>query len=367
MNINNQEKLLNLAEFYLQEFVAPKAVLIDREAAALYEALQGLAERGLLALRVPPENLGGMEVRQNSFPCFQEMTARYSGALAFLQTQHQGATGMLANSENESLKQEYLPYLASGSRLIGVGFSQLRRVGEALVKAVPVSGGYQLNGFIPWITGFGFFQEFIVAANLEDGSSVFGMIPFENSCLERGGSICFSEPMQLAAMASTNTVSAELKDWFLPTEKVLFIKPPNWIHEVDKKNVLSHSFFALGCARAGLDIIEKVGEVKQIPFIFEAFNSLDKELIQCRSEIFQNPSENPLQLRAWAIELASRCALAAVTVSSGAANWQNHPAQMVYREVLVFTVSGQTKAVMEATLSRLVKSETCFIRCNSDV
>jgi alkylation response protein AidB-like acyl-CoA dehydrogenase len=66
------------------------------------------------------------------------------------------------------------------------------------------------------------------------------------------------------------------------------------------------------------------------------------------------PWEERLQLRAWAINLAVRCANAAVTVSSGAANYKNHAAQRVYREALVFTVSGQTTAVMEATLARLV-------------
>jgi alkylation response protein AidB-like acyl-CoA dehydrogenase len=66
--------------------------------------------------------------------------------------------------------------------------------------------------------------------------------------------------------------------------------------------------------------------------------------------------EERLQLRAWAINLAVRCASAAVTVSSGAANYRYHAAQRVYREALVFTVSGQTTAVMEATLARLVHS-----------
>ncbi|WP_293068094.1 MULTISPECIES: hypothetical protein [unclassified Moorena] len=64
--------------------------------------------------------------------------------------------------------------------------------------------------------------------------------------------------------------------------------------------------------------------------------------------------EQRLQLRTWAINLAGRCAQAAVTVSSGAANYKHHPAQRVYREALVFTVSGQTTAIMEGSLARLV-------------
>jgi hypothetical protein len=115
---------------------------------------------------------------------------------------------------------------------------------------------------------------------------------------------------------------------------------------------------------AGLDIVQAAYSTKQFSFISQAWDKLNQELSNCRSAIRlaqQDRSvslDKRLQLRAWAIELAVRCAHAAVTVSSGAANYKNHAAQLVYREALVFTVSGQTTAVMEATLARLVSSES---------
>ncbi|MBW4577000.1 MAG: acyl-CoA/acyl-ACP dehydrogenase [Aphanothece sp. CMT-3BRIN-NPC111] len=353
--------MMNIAESYLREFVAPKAVAIDSNPDALKDALKGLGDRSLLALRVP-EAWGGSGVSEETFFSFQEMVARYSGALAFLQTQHQSAAGMLVQSHNDTLKRQYLPYMSSGQVLVGVGFSQLRRQGTPPVKAVPVEGGYQLEGEVPWVTGWGFFQAFIVGAALPDGGGVFGIVPFEKTSQEAGGAIAFSSPMPLAAMASTNTVTAYLKSWFLPQECVLFVKPAGWIQENDKKNVLHHGFFALGCARAGLDILEAASKTKPLPFITEAFKSLNQELTTCRAVIIQDKQQHTktftekLQLRAWAIDLAVRCAHAGVTVSSGAANYSYHAAQRVYREALVFTVSGQTIAVMEATLARLIRS-----------
>lgn len=346
--MDEEQKLLEIAEVYFREEIAPKANLIDSQPSALLEGLKGLGERGLLALRV-----GGMS--EIMFRRFQEMAAKYSGALAFLQTQHQSAGGMIAKSENEELKQEILPFLARGSRLIGVGFSQLRRLGEPVLKAVPLKGGYQLNGLIPWITGFDFFGEFIAGAMLEDGRSVFGLMPFKNTKQETGGKLVLSPPLELATMASTNTVTAEINNWFLDKNKILFVKPSGWIHTQDKQNVLHHSFFALGCARAALDIIENTAKIKGLPVIWEALAKLEEELNTCRTEIFNERAHNALQLRAWAIDLASRCATAAVTVAGGAANHKHHAAQRVYREALVFTVSGQTTAVMEATLGRLVR------------
>ena len=62
-----------------------------------------------------------------------------------------------------------------------------------------------------------------------------------------------------------------------------------------------------------------------------------------------------LQLRAQAIDLAVRCAHAAVIVSRGAANGLDHPAQRIYRESLAFSVFGQTTPVMEASLAQLIQ------------
>jgi alkylation response protein AidB-like acyl-CoA dehydrogenase len=358
---DDQQALLDLAESYLRESVAPVASEIDENPLALKEALQGMGDRSVLALRVP-KSWGGAEVSEETYRRFQQLVPRYSGALAFLQTQHQSAAEMLTNSDNESLKRQYLPYMGTGQVLVGVGFSQLRRQGDPPVKAIPVEGGYQLEGEVPWVTGFGFFQDFIVGAALPDGRAVYGIVPLIETFQDAGGAIAFSEPMELGAIASTNTVTATLTDWFLPEEHVVFVKRAGAIHENDKKNVLYHGFSALGCARAGLDILEAAYSSKQLPFLKLAFESLNEEVTRCNTAMIEalppesQSWEERLQLRAWAINLAVRCANAAATVSSGAANYRYHAAQRVYREALVFTISGQTTAVMEATLARLVHS-----------
>jgi len=350
--------VLEIAHSYLLNSVAVKANEIDSNPDTLMQALQGLRDLGLLALRVP-HNWGGKEVSEETFSDFQELVARYSGALAFLQTQHQSAAAMLAASSNSVLKQEYLPRIGKGELLVGVGFSQLRRGGEPLTIAKLVPGGYQLDGVVPWVTGWGMFDDFIVAATLPDGCAVFGVVPFQDTYQNSTSKITFTSPAELAAMTSTNTVTANLNSYFLPQERVVSIKPAGWIHENDKNNVLRATFLATGCAFAGLDIIESALKTKSLPAIAAALTAFQQELNQCRTAIRQLQKNTyaklseKLQLRAWAIDLATRIAHAAVTVSSGAANYLHHPAQRVYREALVFTVTGQTSAVMEATLERL--------------
>ena len=93
------QDILNSTENYLQKCVAPHAEIIDSDSEALKTALAGLEDRSLLALRVP-QKWGGASIAPEIFYQYQELTARYSGALCFLQTQHHSATSMLANSDN---------------------------------------------------------------------------------------------------------------------------------------------------------------------------------------------------------------------------------------------------------------------------
>ncbi|WP_299411062.1 acyl-CoA dehydrogenase family protein [Acaryochloris sp. IP29b_bin.148] len=346
-------------ETYLQDEIAPQAMQIDQSAESLFQALHQLGHRKWLGLRVPQE-WGGHDLDELTFRQFQEQVSRYSGALAFLQTQHQSAAALIARSPNTALKEKYLPYLSSGKVLIGIGFSHLRRQNPPPVQAVPTESGYEITGEVPWVTGQGCFQHFILGAQLADGRAIFGLVPLATVSQPAAGLIGCSPPLSLASMGSTRTVKVRLNRWQLPQEAVVVIRPPGWIHTNDQKNSLHHSFFALGCAQAGLDIL---ASGKRPDFVHSTRQALDRELQSCRQAIYQEQQSPELALpkrlglRAWAIELANRCAHAAVISGRGGANLLDHPAQRVYREALAFSVFGQTTDVMEASLARLKAGE----------
>ena len=351
---NSLDSFLERIEVYLQEYVKPVAFDIDQCPDALKKALQGLIEHSLLSVRIP-QSWGGLGLDSETFYLLQQLLSQYSGALAFLQLQHQGAVNALLKSENEALKQKYLAKIVEDNLLCGLGFSQLRRQGKPMINATPIEGGYSITGNVPWITGFNFFDVFIVGATLPNGQEIRGIVPFTSSSHVRLG-----EPMQLGAMQSRNTVTATFKDYFLPVENVVALAQTGGIHDDDKKVVLYPSFLVLGCAKAGLDIVKKSAETKQLNFIEEAYEHLQSEWQICQHQIRQAMElddryfEDDLELRIWAINLAQRCSKAAVTVSSGAANYYNHPAQRVYKEALVFSVFAQTTDIMKGTLEQLM-------------
>lgn len=338
---------------FLRARVKPLAQEIDQDSAALGEALRKMADRGLLGLRVPTE-YGGVGLSEIDFRRFQEACARTSGCLAFLQTQHQSACAMLAKSENDTLRAEYLPQFASGESLCGIAFSQLRRKTDKPVLAATIAnGGFVLNGDAPWVTGIGFFDYCVTAATAEDGDTIFVLHP-----LAEVGGLSLSAPMRLASMEPAQTVSANFVDYFVAEGALLYVRAGNWIENNDMINIALQSPFALGCAQAGLDVVAENYSRKNIAAIGETLSSLSAELEECRVEAYaamddRTDSERSLSARGWAIDLALRCAAAAVVTSSGAGNSLNHSAQRVYREALVFAVSAQTAAIMEATLRRI--------------
>lgn len=353
METRTTEEILSESEEFLATEIAPRANEIDGSESALRQALQGLKDRKLMALRRPVE-YGGPELDETSFRLFQESVARRSGSLAFLQTQHQSAVSMIGKWGSNELKARLLPHMAD-NHMVGIGFSQLRRTGDPILKAVDTGNGYRLDGSVPWVTGHGFYQEFLIGAALPNGDAVFGIVPFADTEVN-GGAITFDGPMRLAAMESPRTMSATLTNWHLDDDNVAFVKPAGWLANNDMINVTLQAWFALGCARAGLDIVLAAHTKRGAEFLLSAWQALDSELARCRAKILENEEDlhARLKARAWAIDLAARCAHAGVASSSGAANSIHHDAQRVYREALVYTVSAQTAEIMEATLNRLV-------------
>ena len=132
-------------ESWLEREVAPVANQIDSDSEHLGKLLLQMGDLSWLAMKVPVE-LGGMGLKESEYRRWQIALARTSGALTFLQTQHQSAVSKLAQSKNKSLQAEFFPDVARGKPLVGVGFSHLRRPGTPMVRAKKVEGGYLISG-----------------------------------------------------------------------------------------------------------------------------------------------------------------------------------------------------------------------------
>ncbi len=351
-----ESDIINQAEDVLKQEVLPHASLLDQDSRLLKDTLSKFNQVNSLFLKLKiAEKWGGLAMGNLGFYSWQVMMAKYSGAFAFLQTQHQSAIASLNSSNNQILKEKYLTKIGQENNFYGVGFSHLRRQGKPLVTAIPTEKGYELNGCIPWITGYDLFSHFIIGATLSDGQELYGMIPFrcQSPYLE------LSQPLSLCAMTSTNTVTGKLNNYPLSQEDIITIKPINSIHHKDQENVLHHGFFPLGCTFASLEIIAEnltkldYSQVKDTYFIIKN----KAEFLQTKMlKTVIDPDANfhdKLKLRTQAIHLAYQAAIASIITSKGAANIREHPANRIYREALVYGVSGQTLGVLIESIATL--------------
>jgi alkylation response protein AidB-like acyl-CoA dehydrogenase len=343
------------ADQFLREWVRPRAGEIDQNVGTLKRALKEMGDRGLLGLRIP-EEWGGAGLPTLEFRRFQEASAQASGALAFLESQHQSACGLMTRSGNQALREKFLPLLARGEATSGIAFSHLRRAGPPLIRATPEVGGFSVSGLLPWITGWGLFTHCVTAATLPDDRILFALHKLEDS-----SELKASPTLALAAMEVTQTITAEARGLKIPEGDVLDIQSADWIKENDRFAVVLQSPLILGCARAAVDVLEEESARKSHPGMAAAARRLGEELGQVREEAYRamderTDFERSLRARSAAIELAVRAAHAAVIASAGAGNLMSHSAQRVYREALAFSVLALTPPLQEATLDRLSRA-----------
>ncbi|MFK7730293.1 MAG: acyl-CoA dehydrogenase family protein [Pseudomonadales bacterium] len=109
---------------------------------------QGMAELGVTGLLVP-EHYGGLGMSLLDAMLVQEMLGRYVSPVAFTATSVLAAIA-LTRSENESLKQQYLPAIADGSLQAAVALSE--QTGVRSGAGLSISNG-KLSGNVLFALG----------------------------------------------------------------------------------------------------------------------------------------------------------------------------------------------------------------------
>ncbi|HEY9689149.1 MAG TPA: acyl-CoA dehydrogenase family protein [Coleofasciculaceae cyanobacterium] len=345
---------LDRAAAQLLETIAPQADLLDRDPAALAAAIDWLGAQGWLALKVPPD-WGGRGISEAEYGRFREVVARCSGALAFLQAQHQSAAGLIANGDNEALKQRYLPAIAQGTSRLGIAFSHLRRVDDLPIEGRAVPGGWEICGTAPWVTGLGYFPEAVLAVPTEAGV-LFCLVPLVAT--EQRGCVQPGPLMSLGAMGSTQTAAVVFDRWFVPTELVVGLEPIDWVQQFTRRGVLQGVYFVLGCTQAALDRLAESFTEKRLLAIAATHDTLRQDLDRLRQAIYgispTAPYHHKLQLRGQAIALMGRAVQAVLMTQGGRAMVTTHPASRLQGEANIFATSGQTLDILAAALGAIV-------------
>lgn len=224
------------------------------------------------------------------------------------------------NSSNEGLKSRILPKLYSGQILGGTALSNPYKafsgIEKNFLKAKKVSGGYVINGTLPWVSNISEHSAFGAIALLEDDEPIMGVVFADDKHVRLSSHIKYS------SLEGSATKTIALKDYFLPNDDVLADKDIyKYLVSITPGFILLQAGIASGIIRASINEINKANMTHKainefLPFSLEdidyELNELLKEVSLACKNIRNAKAEDILRLRLKASKLTSKATSAAV-------------------------------------------------------
>ncbi|WAP53691.1 acyl-CoA dehydrogenase family protein [Streptomyces sp. S465] len=341
--------LVTAARRLADDVLSPAAEAHDREGVTP-AAIDSVKASGVLGVSAPAA-YGGAEAPAAVGREIAEILAGACCSTFFVQAQHHTPVRMLAEGE-EAIRRRWLRPLSEGTLLAGIAFSHLRAYPELPVRATRVAGGWRFDGRVPWYTGWGLNDVFLLGGATEDGEVVFAGV----AAREQPG-LTATDPLQLAALTGARTVGLLLDGLVLPDEAVVVRLPyERWATEDRPKNTNTNPA-VFGVARAALDLLDASGDGEAK----ETAGVLRERLAAARRDAYALIDEVPpaerlddrLAVKVRAYDLMRAATTAAIAAGGGRAFGLSHPAQRLAREGLFLVVQGQTREVRTAHLEAL--------------
>jgi len=273
----------------------------------------------------------------------------------FVITQRTGACQRIEASENETVKRELLPDLASGKRFATVGISHLttsrRHLGKAVLRAQETPGGFRLDGFSPWVTGAPHAELVVTGATLDDGRQILVALPIDTP------GVTVPPAADLVGLTESQTGPVQCdrveidRRWLLagPVEQVM----QQGLGA--KTGGLQTSTLAIGLAGSAIDYLEL--ETTNRPELRAPTESLRFEWQTLKAELLFAAAGEPVcsnaELRSRSNSVVLRATQAALAAAKGSGYVKGHPAGRWCSEALFFLVWSCPQPVMAANLCEL--------------
>ena len=340
--------LIDAALRLADDLLVPAAQRVDRTEVP-QSHLDALADNGLF-------DLGALEPRQ-----MRRVIAAIGGgcgATFFVWVQHHGVLRNLATSLNAPLRSELLDRFRRGDALAGIAFAHVRRQGPAAVTATRVADGWRLDGHAPWATSWGIAEHFCVAAETEDGSMVWSMMP------GRPSPGVTATALDLAVFSATGTVAFDFDGCVVADERVVRVEDVVAWRAADRRRAALGQPAVLGVAGRALELLaergddaaraaERLGDElariwRQDDFLVTSAPDTSEALGVDVERWIRSASAH----RAECLDIARRATTAFLAASGGAGMDLDHPAQRLAREATFYVIQAQTADGRAATLNR---------------
>ena len=335
----------------VREQLSDRAEQADRSSDWPEESWNLIRETGRLAYSIPGR-FGGVEVAPAERLRNMEEIGASCLTTAFILSQREAAVRQILKAP-EDVQSRYLPALAKGEAFLTVGLSQLttsrQHLGPALRATPHPTGGYELNGEIPWVTGADQANAIVAGATLADGRQILVVIPAERLV----GMI--EAPLPLAALVGSRTSLIRCRNVVVEAKDLIAGPTENVLGKLGGGG-LDTSTLAIALSSATIDYLGT--EALKRPELVEIHDRFESTVAEYRKRLYQlsetdhEPSET-LALRTDCTKFVLRVTQTSLMVAKGNGFVVPHPVQRWTRQALFFLVWSCPRPVAEGVLADL--------------
>jgi len=369
----NGGELPGVAELIAKQ-LQPNVIAIDQDGYYPRQFLQDLGALGGYAGVVAPAFGGNGFGLTHTVQVMSEVskTCLSTGFAIWCQT---ACLRYLQMSDNENLKNRFLPELVDGRLLGGTGLSNTLKfkcgIERSLLKARRVSGGYEINGNLPWVSNLGAGHVFVTGCPVEnDGRLLFFLVETQRTGFR------LVDGAHFAAMEGTGTLACQFRDYFVNDQHVL-AQPEtseSYLAKIKPGMILAQMGMGLGLVRSCIDLIESANKSSALTnqYLDDQADELAGELAIAERETYRltrllddDPAADViadvLKVRLAGSELSLRASQSAL-LHQGAKGFLTHSAaQRKVREAYFVAIVTPAIKQLRRELANLKSAEICAL------
>jgi alkylation response protein AidB-like acyl-CoA dehydrogenase len=322
---------------FLEEEVVPIANRLDEDENLYREVYRRFVGLGVLNLLIP-KYLGGLGGERHEWIEYNILVSQYSGALLFVQAQHQYSISRLKTLLPQPGVEQLLSSLAAEGRGLGLALQKNRN----LLQVEKVPEGFRLSGKFLWTTGATYFDRLLVSFEYQDRLH-YTLLPFETQQQE-GGSITLLPKIETVVFNAATNHSVLLERWLI-THSAIFVT-----HETKQLLTMAHPtiYNFAGAAKALLDLA-LAGRYGSTAEVLQKHALLDHAWDRYYQHIKEETLPS-LALRNEGLELIEEASLLARISCGTAGLLKSHPLGRLLREIWQYTIAGYSEDQVKSYL-----------------
>ncbi|MBX9577360.1 MAG: acyl-CoA/acyl-ACP dehydrogenase [Chthoniobacterales bacterium] len=322
---------------FLEKEVVPIANQLDEDEQLYRDVYSRFVKLGVLNLLIP-KYLGGLGGERHEWIDYNILLSQYSGALLFLQAQHQYCISRLKTLLPQPEVEEVLRSLACEGKAIGLALQK----NPQLLKVTAVPEGFRLSGKFLWTTGATYFSHLLVSFEYENQLH-YTLLPFETLQQEEG-SITVLPKIETVVFNSITNNSVVLDQWLIPKSSIItshLVKP-----KLPAEHPSIYNF--AGAAKVLLNFVLE-GRYGSTTEVLQQHALLDQAWDKYYTRL-KDGTTSPLALRNEGLELVEQCSLLARISCGSAGILKSHPLGRILREIWQYTIAGYSEEQMRSYL-----------------